>query len=84
MAEARPILYWPRRMRIEKASSYLDMSPSAFMDRVRDGRLPHGYRDGGMRYWLIEDLDAAIDRDVAGEKPAPVEDEFTRGLERLG
>ena len=70
-------------MRADMAAAYLDMSDSAFLDRVRRGAMPGGYRDGAMRYWLREDLDAAIDREVAGHRPAE-RDDFTEGLERLG
>lgn len=51
----------PRRMRAPTAAAYLDVSESTFLARVAEGHYPAGVRDGGVRVWLRDDLDATID-----------------------
>jgi predicted DNA-binding transcriptional regulator AlpA len=49
-------------MRAPTAAAYLDVSESTFLERVKGGSYPPGVRDGGVRVWLRDDLDAMIDR----------------------
>jgi hypothetical protein len=61
--------YWPRRMKLHLAASYVDESETKFLAGVKTGKWPTGTRDGGNVYWFLEDLDAALDR----LKPATAE-----------
>ncbi len=54
--------FTPRRMRAATAAAYMDVSEQTFLDRVKAGAYPAGIRDGGVRVWLRDDLDALIDR----------------------
>jgi hypothetical protein len=54
--------YWPRRMKLHLAASYVDESETKFLAGVKTGKWPRGTHDGGNVYWFIEDLDAALDR----------------------
>lgn len=53
--------FTPRRMRAITAAAYLDVSEQTFLDRVKAGAYPAGIKDGGVRVWLRDDLDALID-----------------------
>ena len=54
--------YWPGRMKLHLATSYVDESETKFLAGVKTGKWPRGTHDGGNVYWFIEDLDAALDR----------------------
>lgn len=49
--------HWPARMCEKLAAAYLDISPSAFRDRVRSRAYPQPVRDGGKVYWARLQLD---------------------------
>ncbi len=72
----------PRRMRAPTAAAYLDVSEQTFLDRVKSGTYPPGQREGGLRVWLKDDLDAMIDRQfcvagrASGDGPAANDDPF--------
>ena len=72
----------PRRMRAATAAAYLDVSEQTFLDRVKAGAYPPGHRDGGIRVWLRDDIDALIDRQfcvagrAGGDVPAANDDPF--------
>lgn len=54
--------HWPRKMKADLASKYVDEGESTFRQRVEDGIYPKGTQIGGNVYWFLEDLDAALDR----------------------
>jgi predicted DNA-binding transcriptional regulator AlpA len=51
---------WPARMCATLAAAYLDISLSAFRDRVRTRTYPQPVRDGGKVYWARMQLDHFI------------------------
>lgn len=51
---------WPARMSEKLAAAYLDISPSAFRDRVRSHNYPQPRRDGGRVYWARMQLDQFV------------------------
>lgn len=61
---------WPRKMKVDYASAYVDESPSTFRSRVDDGIYPPARRIGGNCYWFREELDAALDK-LCGSDPLP-------------
>ena len=52
--------YWPVRMSEKLAAAYLDISPSAFRDRVKSRVYPQPVRDGGRVYWARLQLDQYV------------------------
>jgi hypothetical protein len=73
--------FTPRRMRAVTAAAYMDVSEQTFLDRVKAGAYPAGIRDGGVRVWLRDDLDALIDRQfgvVAGRDADPFAARFAK------
>ena len=58
MASALP--FWPARMCEKMAAAYLDISPSAFRERVKSRVYPQPVRDGGKVYWARLQLDHFI------------------------
>jgi len=57
---------WPRRMSAALAAAYLGISEAKFRTDVASGRYPKGMPDGRRRFWIKDDLDAAIDAERAG------------------
>lgn len=72
MPTRRVIHAWPRQMRAETAAAYVDeVSVEAFLRACGQGKLypsPKKVEGKGDR-WLIEDLDAALER-IHGRPPA--------------
>ena len=54
--------HWPARMSEKLAAAYLNISPSAFRDRVRNRVYPQPVRDGGRVYWGRVQLDQFVAR----------------------
>ena len=67
MMANRPSPYWPRMMRRDLASLYLDISEAAFEREVASGRLPMPVKLGNRERWSRTALDEAIER-IAGER----------------
>lgn len=75
--------YAPFMMRAADAAHYLGMSPSAFLERVKEGKIPAPRRDGRMALWVRLELeDAARSLPVDGEDDAKEGDD--EWLARIG
>ncbi|WP_201153873.1 hypothetical protein [Rhodothalassium salexigens] len=72
MSNPADLPHWPRRMKAHLAAAYMGVAPSTFHSRVRQGRYPSGYRNGGNVLWYKEDLDVALDA-LKGLVPAEEE-----------
>lgn len=73
----------PRRMRETAAAYYTGVSESTFRSKVDAGVYPPPRREGGMIFWLRDDLDAMIERQFGvnhGSKPDAEVDELEAAL----
>ena len=52
----------PRRLREKLAAWYVGVSTATYRRKVELGTYPPGRREGGMVFWLKDDLDHMIDR----------------------
>ena len=75
--------FLPRRMRLSMAAYYLSVSETTFLTRVRAGIYPQGRREGGMTFWLVDELDEHVEVqfDRQTSKKSTNEDPF---LSRFG
>lgn len=55
-------------MRLVDAAYYVSVSESTFANRVRDGLYPKGRREGGMTFWLRDELDDLLDQQFAYDR----------------
>ena len=80
----------PRQMQVGAAAYYVGLSETCFLDRVKAGAYPPGIKEGGVRIWLRDDLDASIERrfgvtDVShGNVGAREEDPFAARFSKVG
>lgn len=51
---------WPRMMKRATAAAFCDLSESAFLREVNDGRLPHPVTLGGSPHWSITQLERSL------------------------
>jgi predicted DNA-binding transcriptional regulator AlpA len=80
MASAAPA-FVPRRLREALAAFYVGVSEATFRRKVQEGSYPPGQREGGMVFWLKDDLDRMIDRQFGIQSESNEEDPF---LARFG
>ena len=71
-------MFPPRRMREKAAAYYVGVSHTQFRTKVDSGAYPSSRREGGMVFWLKDDLDKMIDRQFgvrnAANSNIPVEE----------
>ena len=60
-ARADPVAYPPRGMGHMEAARYIGLSPSKFMELVKEDKLPKPVRIDRRVMWDRQDLDAAFD-----------------------
>lgn len=61
---------WPHMMKADTAAQYCDLSRSAFLNEVSNGRLPSPVNLGGRDHWFKPALDKAL-AILAGEADTP-------------
>jgi hypothetical protein len=71
MVERRVPVVGQRGFRQVEATRYVGVSPTKFLEMVRDGRMPSGFFIDSCRIWDIVDLDRAFD-DLKAADPSEV------------
>lgn len=66
---------WPHMLKVETAAAYCDLSRSAFLGEVANGRLPSPVNLGGRDHWFRPALDKAL-AIIAGDALPDYEREF--------
>lgn len=74
--------YPPRAMRADRASAYLGLGRSFFLELVTEGKMPQPTRIRGAVLWDRHELDAAFE-DLKNGGPTPTENSVHKRLKEL-